>query len=732
MISNTNTWIFHDKENNLWRFLLDEKGNMLYNTMYSHNRWSKETRLDRGVKEFNIYRDRNENIHIVYRNDSEVKYCRWDGKQWLGKPIYDINEEKIRNLKVIVLEGTIHVFFISNKDSEALGNIVHYKLSEDKGEVFTVASVSTNEVFDNYRIECKGKRNIYLLYIDKNEGDNEVKGALYNGQWSEAQAIYYTNGEDVRISTKFFNNKLYILNMSSNEGISSLEEIHLEENGDIKYDKIYNTKNTIDHICFVEKDNSLWALWNEEEKILYSTLMGKWSKPQELYIDEGNEVNFYSSTGVNLDNKEITCHRVFGSSYPTIKVILPKGDERNIIKGKSLDEVNGYKVGKNIESHDDIFGPKSYYNNNYEYADKINSIGTNPDMFYGNNNYEDNNIINEEVHKVKEKEKVSGKNSNKVIATLKMQLQQKEGLYEELQDRLETITLKSKKNEENIIEFKKIFEESGREMQEMRTSLEDAKKERNEAIKEGEDLTNEISKLIRERDELKENIRNLLTEYNIAKDKFQNTSMEIESFKDKLRETNRIKELMEEQINKDELKFNKEISVLTTKYKEIQDKLDAKVIDNKEIQNKLEGKNAEYRDIKSKFEENIIQYREIQSKLESKEKELEKVKLEKNNLDIKLSDILLENEKLKRTFNEGNIERESVLRELEFTNNHREDLKKALEDANKEIHMINSQKEKLISIVREANIEKNKLKKELELETNRSIISRIFNKKGDS
>ncbi|MEW8957004.1 hypothetical protein [Clostridium sp.] len=697
MISNTNTWIFNDRENNLWRFLLDEKGNMSYNNMYSHNKWSRETRLDRGVREFDVYKDKSENIHIAYRNDTEIKYCLWDGKQWLGKVIYEFHEQNIKDIRILVLERIIHLFFISSNENNNLGEIIHYTVKEDEVQLFTIASVKIKDEEDNYKLECKDEKSIYLLYIDNSEGDNEIKGSIYDGQWSEPQTIYYTNGEEVRISTKVFNNKLYILNLSIDEEICSLEEIHLEENGDIKYDKIYNALSRVDNICFIEKDDILWALWNEGEEILCSNLRDKWSKPQVIYNIKDEKVNFYKSMGINLENREVTCHRVFGRNYPIIDFILPN-EEIPTSKKKALEGIHDYISSKYMDNHNNVFNPKEY----------------------GKPLYKEDQIGSENFSKDKEKE--SGKNANKIIATLNMQLQQKESLCEDLQDRLDAINLKNKKSEQNIIEFKRVFEETGKEVQEIRSSLEEVTKER---------------------DNLKDTIKDITMESNTMKEKYQKNLIEIKSLKEQIEEIIRGKELVEEETNKDKLrlneeinknklKFNEEISSLTKRYREIQNKLEEKSRELAENNKELEVKD---RKLVERNKELEVKFKELELKskeLEVKNKKLESITSEKNNMTLKLKEIILENDSLKRTLHEGYVEREGTLRELEITNSHREELKKALEDANKEIHMINLQKEKLISIVREDNIEKNRLRKELESEINRSIISKILNKRGES
>ncbi|MCG4581201.1 hypothetical protein [Clostridium cochlearium] len=166
-------WIWNDKEDNLWKFRVNKNGDFIYQIMYTDEKWTNENKIDEKVLEFNIKIDKEENIHVIYVQEEELKYCIYNKEKWLGKTIYkfDYKQVKISELDLVILGDYINVFFILiNKTTPLKGELIHYAWNEYEGRENNIFNINLmKDAHNHYSIEITEKNEIYLFFIITNK-----------------------------------------------------------------------------------------------------------------------------------------------------------------------------------------------------------------------------------------------------------------------------------------------------------------------------------------------------------------------------------------------------------------------------------------------------------------------------------------------------------------------------------------------------------------------------------
>lgn len=476
-MENANTWILYDKENNLWKFVLKENGDLIYNTMYSEDRWTNESKIDTGVLEFNITIDKEQNIHIIYSKKGKLKYCIWNKDQWLGKVLYgfETSENEIRELTLIMVKNRINAFFIlKNINSPSRGSLMHYIWREDNAIINSIHNIILIPNVDNhYHVEIVKGNDISIFFINNKELEIEVKNFVYKKpNWTSPKKLYDIKGSKINFSTIFSKNKIHILNLSKEKDMYSLETVYIDFNGEMKYDKLFEGKTEITDPILIEKNNILWAMWREQKDIICSSFENGWNAPFRLDTEEEKEILLYNCM-FGYDDEKIRGSKILGSNSYPIKFFLPVDPVKNDCKedsskdsGKLLDTNEGKKIIKEDVSN------LSDLNNELE----------------------------------------------SIIVNLKMELKQKERVIGELEERLSNIVYKSKKIQEKCNIFKQVHEESQDGIKERKKQLDDLQEKLEEAIKKNENLNLEIEKLKKEKEKLQE----FLNKINLDKEHINN------------------------------------------------------------------------------------------------------------------------------------------------------------------------------------------------------------------
>lgn len=476
-MENANTWILYDKENNLWKFVLKENGDLIYNTMYSEDRWTNESKIDTGVLEFNITIDKEQNIHIIYSKKGKLKYCIWNKDQWLGKVLYgfETSENEIRELTLIMVKNRINAFFIlKNINSPSRGSLMHYIWREDNAIINSIHNIILIPNVDNhYHVEIVKGNDISIFFINNKELEIEVKNFVYKKpNWTSPKKLYDIKGSKINFSTIFSKNKIHILNLSKEKDMYSLETVYIDFNGEMKYDKLFEGKTEITDPILIEKNNILWAMWREQKDIICSSFENGWNAPFRLDTEEEKEILLYNCM-FGYDDEKIRGSKILGTNSYPIKFFLPVDPVKNDCK-----------------------------EDNSKDSDKL--LDTN----------EGKKIIKEDVSNLSD---LNNELEN-IIVNLKMELKQKERVIGELEERLSNIVYKSKKIQEKCNIFKQVHEESQDGIKERKKQLDDLQEKLEEAIKKNENLNLEIEKLKKEKEKLQE----FLNKINLDKEHINN------------------------------------------------------------------------------------------------------------------------------------------------------------------------------------------------------------------
>ncbi len=521
-MENTNTWIFYDKENNLWKFTLKENGDLIYNIMYSEDRWTNVSKIDTGVLEFNITIDKEQNIHIIYSKKGKLKYCIWNKDQWLGKILYDfeISENEIRELTLVIVENHINAFFIlRNINNSSRGSLMHYIWREENAIINTIHNIILIPNVDNhYHAEVVRGNNISIFFINNKEPEIEVKNFVYKKpNWSLPKKLYDIKGSKINFCTIFSKNKTHILNLSKEKDMYSLEAVYIDFNGEMKYDKLFEGKTEITDPILIEKNNILWAIWREKKDIICSSFVNEWSAPFRLDTEEEKEILLYNCI-FGYDDEKIKGNKILGTNSYPVKFFLPVDPIKN-----------------------------DYKEDNSKDGDKLLDMD------------EGKKIIKEDVANLSD----LNNELESIIVNLKMELKQKERIIGELEERLSNIVYKNKKIQEKCNIFKQVHEESQDGLKERKKQLDDLQKKIEETIKENENLNLEIENLKKEKEKLQE----ILNKMNLNN---EHTNRELEVINNKRKE---LEENLEQMTLENEI-MRKEFQVIVKEKEGLQDKLE--------------------------------------------------------------------------------------------------------------------------------------------------------------
>lgn len=427
-------WIWNDKEDNLWKFMINENGDLIYQIMYTDGKWTNKNKIDIKVLEFNISIDKEENIHVIYVQEEELKYCIYNKETWLGKILYKFDDKqvKISELDLVILEDYINAFFIiTNKNTPLKGDIIHYIWDEDEGLENNIYSINLmQDVTNHYSIEITEKNEIYLFFINYRENENNMNISIFrNHQWVSGEVLYGIKGEGINFSTIICKSGIHILNLSKESNIYVLEDVYMGFNGEMIYYKIIESDLPIKEPTLLEVNEVIWSIWNMGEEIVCSFLQEQWKGSFKLCSKDMDKLLIYNGFFKNINNEKVRACKLWGTNSSPIRFILPK---------------------------DYLEEP----------INKIRLFEGNPVKIYQGQKYIESNIYNE-MKDIKKQ----NKDLEKKLVNLQLQLQQKQNFYDELQNRLFDAINKNKKAEEKCNIFKKAHQESQERLKEANIKL---------------------------------------------------------------------------------------------------------------------------------------------------------------------------------------------------------------------------------------------------------------------
>ena len=461
-----NIWTWNDNENNLWKFMINKNGDLIYQVMYTDDKWTNENKIDEKVLEFTVSIDDKENIHIIYSKDDELKYCFYDRDKWYGKAIYefDSSNNDVSELKLIVIEDYINILFLfKNKNNFLVDNIIHYMWSGDKCLESKVCDIDHLSGLDNhYNIEVTEKNEIILFFINYKGNEKKINISIFrDGKWSESKVLYTIKGEKIDFATMILKDGIHLLNFSKDSDVYVIEDVYMNFNEEMIYYKIEESDLEINEVILIEKEGVIWAIWNREDEIVGSFLEEEWKEPFKLCDEKKSELIMYNGLFENINGEKIKAYKLWGIDSNPIKFILPNNSSI-----KSIEELKENPLTNNNEK---------------KYRKKS---------------------VNKELEELRRE----NKSLEKSLANLQFQLEQRQSFYEKLEDRFINVVNKSKKAEEKCSIFEDAHQESQERLKQANVKLEELNKNLDVISKEKNQFTNMVQEANKEINKLKEDL----------------------------------------------------------------------------------------------------------------------------------------------------------------------------------------------------------------------------------
>lgn len=412
--------LIEDKRCNLWKFYIKDNGDLIYNNCYGDNQWTKDTKIDKNVVDFSIKIDDKNNIYIVYFNKNrELKYYTWNGTIWSGKVLYSFDDMQymLGELELTIIERKLHIFFIfksiERRDS---GILMHYMLDGYENASHTIANIKLiPSVNKHYSIEVVADSVIYLFYIGDEYGEAALRNSFYQDEaWNKPKKLYGLNGDKIEYCTLEMDNEFHLLNISRENLIYSLEHAHIDFDGKLNSHKIYESNLEVSRCMLFINENILWALWMEKDTICYASFESEWGEPKRIQSSLNNNLVVYEFLSSFKQREKIKAKSVLGTLPPDIMLFIPNS------KGEGFTKEESMKDFLRLEEEES-----------------------------------DVETLLDEVAK----EKHINKGLQRKIASLQLQLLQKERKFEDLEDKYKNLQAQKMAVEEKNLKVLKMNEE---------------------------------------------------------------------------------------------------------------------------------------------------------------------------------------------------------------------------------------------------------------------------------
>lgn len=496
-MGNINPYIYVDYTNNIWYFTKNGNNELCYKIMYADGKWTKENIIDKDVLLFTIYINEDESIHIVYVDTKkEVKYCTMQDKKWVGRLLYQIedNEFDIAELKMTIIEDEMHIFYVLvDKSGNDHGILTHCMWNGKETKKNVIQDIILSKSFNEcYTINVNKNFDIDVLFVSDEGDEISLNYCKYqNKKWNSNRRLYGIEGDD--ISFEVFSDddeEIHILNKFKDESLYLLDYVCIDLGGDIKEFKVHESNVELMSPILFYEEFKLYSCWIEQGKIYYSSFENnKWTNA--VYFDRKNEnqINMYNCFFWYEEEGIIKEMKVYGTNELDMNLFIPN----NFVLSSS---------GNNIT----------------KYGMKIDAKGA------GSDGEETQNLKIQIAREKSEKVKLSKK-----VNYLNIQLQKKERMIEEYEERISTVLEQKRKVDENYNVFLELQQNIQKELNSSKKKLKDEERDKEKYKSELEALKEELQENSRKAEEFSseyEDINKILEEEKIAKAEMENTIRE--------------------------------------------------------------------------------------------------------------------------------------------------------------------------------------------------------------
>lgn len=484
------SWAYVDNSNNIWKFSVNSDEKLQYSIMYEDKKWTEKKIIDQDVQGYCIYVDKN-GVHIIYSNSkAELKYCTFNGQQWMGKTLYKLDKQKveIKNLNVILTNEEIHIFYLlKDNKSNGHGIIMHCKWNGIETNFDKLQDIIiTPGLNEHYLVLLDGKYNIEMLFLSDEGNEVSLNYCSYkNKRWTDANRLYGISGDNIEIKMLKDQYGMHILNKCKEDLEHFIVHVFVKKSGDVQKSNVYESKNIISEPILLKEDNKICTYWIEDNKIYSSFFRGKdWSNPICVIDDVEQDIKKYNYVKRNKNNISKIKEIYWIGETDINKIILGEIGTKN--KEQLINEVEETQENLNKE---EVFKK----DDDIKRISLLNSLGA------------ENKLMKE------------------TIASLNLQLQNKQNILNDYEEQVSKIIHYKQKAEDNYNIFIEVQNKLQKELEEIKNSYEEEKVKRENAeilVKEMEEdkiaikeqvnrLIEEISGLIEDNKRLSKELENI-------------------------------------------------------------------------------------------------------------------------------------------------------------------------------------------------------------------------------
>lgn len=447
-----NSWIYVDYTNNIWKLSVNGDKELLYTIMYKEGKWTKEKLIDKDVLGFYVYADE-EGIHIIYSNiNAELKYCTFIGQQWMGKTLFklDSKEVEIEDLKAIIIGNEIHIFYlVIDKYSDGHGIIMHCRWNGKETKIIKLQDVILeSDLSEYYLVYSDETGNIELIFLS-DEG-NEISlnyCSFKNKRWTPAIRLYGISGDNFVFKMLKDQYGIHILNKCKEDSVYYLDHVFVKKNGNVQKLSVHESVYALAEPILFKKQNKMYSCWLEENKVYFSVFNGiLWDGPSCLMEDNEHDLKKYNyCSSIDKDNSNVR--------------------EVYVIDNLNFDLINPSQLAAKSKE-------KLIVNQIAEKREEINKA----ELLQKDSNYKK---LKSELARIKSE----NNDLEQTIASLNMQLQKKQNMQEEYEEKISQILHYKQKADENYNIFLELQQKMQSDLAELNRRLEEEKSHRDEIEK---------------------------------------------------------------------------------------------------------------------------------------------------------------------------------------------------------------------------------------------------------
>ena len=537
-------WLYVDYKERLWKFLINEDGELIYRIMYREGKWTKDNLIDSRITSFGLFVDENEGIHIVYSNvKGELRYCTLKEKQWLGKVLYNIENDNydIESIKIEIVGAIMHIFFVLySKDGSDHGILMHCIWNGNKVTINKLQDIILkSELKEYYLININNKIEIFLFYLSDEGDEISLNYSIYKGnKWGVSKRLYGIQGEEIYFEVEIDDNNIHILNKSKENFTYSLDHVVINQLNDIESYNLYSGENELKDPLIFKEEGRLCACWIEDNSIYYSTFnIMKWDRPKKFINENINIIEGYNAYISDIRMLTINEVKLYGTLGVDLYLYHPK---------------------------DFIIDTKE--NKNYSYSEEVKEYK------------DDKELINNDLYKLKQENKV-------------------------LTDRINNLNLILEKNQKVIQKHKdqviKALEQKRKAEENSNIFLELQKKIQNEY----DYLNKELSILKKEKSTMEVKLKEEIESYKIKIKEREFTNEEVNKYIKKIEELNKKISIIEQRKLNEEEKNQYEYEKTSEKLSSLKEERKNLEFKIKEYENKINDLNQKLVEINKKLQE---------------------------------------------------------------------------------------------------------------------------------